>query len=129
MKAEATFAEGHLLLVAVGHDDIMAEMLFVSCMALQEVASNHAVGMWGRNDEGFASLPSDDAGTVFLFVMTRLQIRMHSYPRWCVPWSKQMSNCGGLQRHSSFECAATTGRLGVATRTHICLRVLACVQG
>lgn len=35
--------------------------------------------MWGRTDEGFANVPSlKDV----LFVMTRLQIRMHEYPKW-----------------------------------------------
>jgi hypothetical protein len=43
------------------------------------VASNHAVGMWGRNDGGFARLPNVD----LVFVMTRLQLRMHEYPKWC----------------------------------------------
>lgn len=46
---------------------------------LQEVAGNHAVGMWGRSDEGFASLP---VLKDYLFVMTRLQIRMYTYPKW-----------------------------------------------
>ncbi|KAG2429336.1 hypothetical protein HXX76_011102 [Chlamydomonas incerta] len=46
---------------------------------LQEVAGNHAVGMWGRTDEGFASLPSMKD---LLFVMTRLQVRMYEYPKW-----------------------------------------------
>jgi len=46
---------------------------------LQELASNHAVGMWGRADSGFANIPNmKDA----LFVMTRLQIRMDQYPKW-----------------------------------------------
>ncbi|MEW5297261.1 MAG: hypothetical protein WDW36_000484 [Sanguina aurantia] len=46
---------------------------------LQEAAGNHAVGMWGRTDTGFASLPNMKD---VLFVMTRLQIRMHTYPKW-----------------------------------------------
>ncbi|GIL81630.1 hypothetical protein Vretifemale_10651 [Volvox reticuliferus] len=46
---------------------------------LQEAAGNHAVGMWGRTDEGFANLPSMKN---VLFVMTRLQVRMYQYPKW-----------------------------------------------
>lgn len=46
---------------------------------MQEAAGNHAVGMWGRTDTGFASLPNMKD---VLFVMTRLQIRMHTYPKW-----------------------------------------------
>ncbi len=49
---------------------------------LQETASNHAVAMWGRSDEGFASDPMlSDEGLIF--VMTRLQIQMDAYPKWC----------------------------------------------
>jgi hypothetical protein len=50
-------------------------------LLLQEVAGNHAVGMWGRTDNGFANLPSMKD---LIFVMTRLQIRMLSYPKWWV---------------------------------------------
>lgn len=50
--------------------------------AAQEVAGNHAVGMWGRTDKGFANLPSMKD---LIFVMTRLQIRIDEYPRWCAP--------------------------------------------
>lgn len=46
---------------------------------LQEVAGNHAVGLWGRTDSGFANLPSMKD---LIFVMTRLQLRMECYPRW-----------------------------------------------
>ncbi|PNH04637.1 Oleoyl-acyl carrier protein thioesterase 2, chloroplastic [Tetrabaena socialis] len=46
---------------------------------LQEAAGNHAVGMWGRTDEGFASLPNMKD---LIFVMTRLQVRMYEYPKW-----------------------------------------------
>jgi hypothetical protein len=58
-----------------------------TCERPQEVASNHAVGMWGRTDKGFANLPSMKD---LIFVMTRLQIRMLQYPKWrvalCAPW-------------------------------------------
>eukprot|EP00967_Tisochrysis_lutea_P033951 scaffold40428_cov18-Tisochrysis_lutea.AAC.1 len=43
-----------------------------------EIAGNHAVGMWGRTDTGFANLPSVKD---LIFVMSRLQIKMHQYPR------------------------------------------------
>lgn len=48
---------------------------------LQEVAGNHAVAMWGRSTVGFASDPSMKD---LIFVMTRMQIQMERYPRWCV---------------------------------------------
>ena len=44
----------------------------------QELAGNHAVGMWGRAEKGFASLPNVPD---IIFVMTRLQIRMEQYPK------------------------------------------------
>ena len=48
---------------------------------LQEVASNHAVGMWGRSSQGFATDPAlSNKGLIF--VMTRMQIQMDYYPRW-----------------------------------------------
>lgn len=50
-------------------------------LGAQEIAGNHAVGMWGRTDNGFANLPSMKD---LIFVMTRLQLRMHQYPKWCV---------------------------------------------
>jgi fatty acyl-ACP thioesterase A len=51
-------------------------------MPLQEIAANHAVALWGRSDQGFANLPSLKE---VVFVMTRLQVRMDAYPKWCVP--------------------------------------------
>lgn len=48
---------------------------------LQEVASNHAVAMWGRSAEGFATDPAL-AEEGLIFVMTRMQVQMDSYPRW-----------------------------------------------
>ena len=45
----------------------------------QEIAANHAVALWGRSDQGFANLPSLKE---FVFVMTRLQVQMDSYPKW-----------------------------------------------
>lgn len=48
---------------------------------LQEVASNHAVAMWGRSAEGFATDPAL-AESGLIFVMTRLQIQMDKYPKW-----------------------------------------------
>ena len=49
---------------------------------VQEAASNHAVAMWGRSTEGFAS---DPAMGGLIFVMTRMQLQMERYPRWWVP--------------------------------------------
>ena len=48
---------------------------------LQEAASNHVVCMWGRSDEGFATDP-EMAKENLIFVMTRMQVQMDSYPKW-----------------------------------------------
>ena len=53
--------------------------------SLQELAGNHAVGMWGRAEKGFASLPN---APDIIFVMTRLQIRMEQYPKVRGPLGK-----------------------------------------
>lgn len=45
----------------------------------QEAAGNHAVAMWGRSTEGFASDPCMKG---LIFVATRLQIQVERYPRW-----------------------------------------------
>ena len=45
----------------------------------QEVAGNHAVGMWGRSETGFANMPG---AADLVFVMTRQQLRMQKYPKW-----------------------------------------------
>lgn len=45
----------------------------------QEVGGNHGVALWGRADSGFASMPGMDH---LIFVATRMQIRMESYPKW-----------------------------------------------
>eukprot|EP00887_Chlorella_sp_A99_P001791 scaffold19.g1791.t1 len=48
---------------------------------LQEVAGNHAVAMWGRSEEGFATHPELGRQGI-IFVMTRMQIQIECYPRW-----------------------------------------------
>lgn len=48
---------------------------------LQEVAGNNGVALWGRTDEGFATDPIMVAHKL-IFAATRIQIQMHSYPKW-----------------------------------------------
>lgn len=45
----------------------------------QEVGGNHGVALWGRAESGFAAMPDMDH---LIFVATRMQIRMLSYPKW-----------------------------------------------
>lgn len=58
-----------------------AQRLFL-CRA-QEVAGNNGVALWGRTEEGFATDPIMVANNL-IFVATRIQIQMDSYPKWCV---------------------------------------------
>ncbi|BDA48332.1 Palmitoyl-acyl carrier protein thioesterase, chloroplastic [Coccomyxa sp. Obi] len=48
---------------------------------LQEVAGNHAVALWGRTDAGYATDPLM-VERHLIFAVTRMQIRMDSYPKW-----------------------------------------------
>lgn len=48
----------------------------------QEVAGNNGVALWGRTEEGFATDPIMVANNL-IFVATRIQIQMDSYPKWC----------------------------------------------
>lgn len=50
-------------------------------MLLQEVAGNHAVALWGRTDAGYATDPLM-VERHLIFAVTRMQIRMDSYPKW-----------------------------------------------
>lgn len=51
-------------------------------MPLQEVAGNHAVALWGRTDAGYATDPLM-VERHLIFAVTRMQIRMDAYPKWC----------------------------------------------
>ncbi|KXZ43891.1 hypothetical protein GPECTOR_78g79 [Gonium pectorale] len=87
---------------------------------LQEVAGNHAVGLWGRTDEGFASLPDMKD---LLFVMTRLQIRMYEYPKWgdVVNVETYFTEEGRLAFRREWQMlnAATRKVMGAATSTWV----------
>ena len=61
-------------------------------MVLQEVAGNHGVALWGRTEEGFATDPIMVANNL-IFVATRIQIRMDSYPKWCASAATERA-CG-----------------------------------
>ncbi|KAI7839418.1 hypothetical protein COHA_006819 [Chlorella ohadii] len=78
LEGNRSFVEQHRIRGnEVGPDQRM-NMISVATL-LQEAASNHAVAMWGRSTEGFASDPSMKG---LIFVMTRMQIQMEHYPRW-----------------------------------------------
>uniref|UniRef100_A0A2Z5X8I3 Acyl-[acyl-carrier-protein] hydrolase n=1 Tax=Eudorina sp. NIES-3984 TaxID=1941220 RepID=A0A2Z5X8I3_9CHLO len=92
---------------------------------LQEVAGNHAVGLWGRTDEGFASLPGMNKTVVF--VMTRLQIRMYQYPKWgdIVGVETYYTEEGRLafRRDWKITDASTGAELGAATSTWVTINM------
>jgi len=52
------------------------------CNLLQECATNHAVNLWGKNDDlGFAIAPIMVEKNLIL-VMTRQQLQFERYPKW-----------------------------------------------
>jgi hypothetical protein len=75
---ETSFFEEHRIRGYEADDNQRATMVTIANL-LQEVAGNHAVAMWGRG-HGFANLPMLKGAVL---VVTRLQIRMHKYPKWC----------------------------------------------
>jgi fatty acyl-ACP thioesterase A len=93
---------------------------------LQEVASNHAVGMWGRSAEGFATDPAL-AELGLIFVMTRMQIQMEAYPRWgdTVHIETWFQDSGKLvaQRDWLVTDAATGKFFGKATSTWVMINL------
>ncbi|PSC69441.1 Oleoyl-acyl carrier chloroplastic [Micractinium conductrix] len=91
---------------------------------LQEAASNHAVAMWGRSTEGFAS---DPAMGGLIFVMTRMQLQMERYPRWgdLVEVKTWFQEDGKLAAQRDFVITdVTTGQpLGRATSTWVMINM------
>lgn len=47
----------------------------------QETASNHAICLWGKTSEGFATHPIMVAKNL-MFALTRLQIQVDEHPTW-----------------------------------------------
>lgn len=93
---------------------------------LQEVASNHAVAMWGRSSEGFATDPQlVEAGLIF--VMTRMQIQMDKYPRWgdVVEFETWFQEAGklGAQRDWIMRDKMTGREIGRATSTWVMINM------
>ena len=92
----------------------------------QEVASNHAVAMWGRSAEGFATDPALQKEGL-IFVMTRMQIQMDRYPRWgdvvtIETWFMQAGKLGA-QRDWVIRDSATGEQLGRATSTWVMINM------
>ena len=93
---------------------------------LQEVASNHAVAMWGRSNEGFAADPAL-AELGLIFVMTRMQIQMDHYPRWgdmvqVETWFQEAGKVGA-QRDWIITDKTTGRHLGRATSTWVMINI------
>lgn len=93
---------------------------------LQEVASNHAVAMWGRSSEGFATDPAlADKGLIF--VATRMQVSMDQYPKWgdvveVETWFQESGKIGA-QRDWVVRDVATGKLLGRATSTWVMINM------
>lgn len=117
------FVEEHRIRGYEVHPDQRATLVTIANL-LQEIAGNHAVGMWGRADNGFANIPSMKD---LIFVMTRLQIRMLSYPKWgdIVQVETYFTDEGRLaaRRDWVIKCAATGEVLGAATSTWVTINL------
>mmetsp|Transcript_20653 Transcript_20653/g.62236 ORF Transcript_20653/g.62236 Transcript_20653/m.62236 type:complete len:374 (-) Transcript_20653:315-1436(-) len=91
---------------------------------LQEVAGNHGVAMWGRGSEGFATDPIMVENHL-IFVTTRIQMRMKSYPKWgdlvsIKTWFQRDGRIA-FTRNWVIRNASTGEQLGAATSTWIML--------
>jgi len=93
---------------------------------LQEVASNHVVSMWGRSEEGFATDP-EMAKDNLIFVMTRMQVQMDSYPKWgdLVRFETWFAMTGRMRasREWSITDCVTGERIGRATSTWVTINM------
>ncbi|KAL6766149.1 FAT1 [Auxenochlorella protothecoides x Auxenochlorella symbiontica] len=93
---------------------------------LQEAAGNHAVAMWGRSSQGFATDP-ELVERGLIFVMTRMQIQMHRYPRWgdlvqVETWFQAAGKLGA-QREWLLRDKLTGEVLGAATSTWVMINM------
>lgn len=89
---------------------------------LQEVASNHAVALWGRTEAGFATDPiMVEKGLIF--AATRIQIQMDAYPTWgdmlaVETWFQEEGRVAAC-RNWILSDALSGRRLGRATSTWV----------
>ena len=93
---------------------------------LQEVASNHAVALWGRTEAGFATDPiMVEKGLIF--AATRIQIQMDAYPSWgdmlaMETWFQEEGRVAACRNWTLSD--ALSGRaLGRATSTWVMVNV------
>lgn len=123
MEDGRAFVEAHRIRGNEVGPDQRTNMISIATL-LQEVASNHAVAMWGRSTEGFASDPSMSG---LIFVMTRLQIQMERYPRWgdiieIKTWFQEDGKLAA-QRDWVVTCQATGETIGRATSTWVMINM------
>eukprot|EP00892_Ulva_mutabilis_P008675 jgi/Ulvmu1/617/UM001_0625.1 len=89
---------------------------------LQEAASNHIVSLRGRSEKFFAADP-ELAKLDLIFVLTRMQIRMHRFPRWGeivrVETYFQSEGRVGARRDWVLTDVATGACLGCATSSWV----------
>ncbi|GIL58555.1 hypothetical protein Vafri_13497 [Volvox africanus] len=118
-----SFREEHRIRGYEVRPDQRATMVTMANL-LQEAAGNHAVGMWGRTDEGFANLPSMKN---VIFVMTRLQVRMYQYPKWgdIVGIETYFTEEGRLAFRREWKVVdiATGTMIGAATSTWVTINI------
>ncbi|CAL5224469.1 g7161 [Coccomyxa viridis] len=94
---------------------------------LQEVAGNHAVALWGRTDAGYATDPIM-VERHLIFAATRIQIRMHNYPKWgdlvqIETWFQEEGRIAAC-RNWIIRNVTTQEEIGRATSTWVMLNTL-----
>ncbi|KAH7622584.1 putative Oleoyl-acyl carrier protein thioesterase 1, chloroplastic [Nannochloris sp. 'desiccata'] len=125
IKDKRVFREEHRIRGYEVGPDQHASIVTIANL-LQEVASNHAVAMWGRSIEGFAADP-ELAELGLIFVMTRMQVQMDHYPRWgdmvqIETWFQEAGKIGA-QRDWVITDRISGRHLGRATSTWVMINI------
>ena len=124
VKDDRVFEEEHRIRGYEVGPDRRTTMITIANL-LQEVASNHAVAMWGRTEEGFATDP-EMAKKGLIFVMTRMQIQMDYYPTWgeVVKFETWFQESGKMRAQRDWVVRNDAGQeIGRATSTWVMINM------
>lgn len=121
-----SFVENHRIRAYEVGPDQRATIVTIANL-LQEVAGNNGVALWGRTEEGFATDPIMVANNL-IFVATRIQIQMDSYPKWgdlveIETWFQPEGRIGA-QRNWTIKNAETGETYGRSTSTWVMLNTV-----
>lgn len=104
-------------------DERMATITALANM-LQEVATNHVLGLWGKGENGFP-VPPEMGRRNLAWVMARMKFQIEAYPTWgdVVEIRTWFCEAGKLAARRDWELvnAETGQRLGGCTSMWVCL--------